>query len=224
MKKILIVLCVITFTITTGFNQHDDDKRFCFEPVFGMYQMNHVYKSSPAIFDNENTIGYKFGLLKNIGIGQIFVVRPQVAFGGHKRAFNLKNSEYGNVHIYENNEFFINSSLHVSENFTNGSKKTFPYLVQGASYSLSLNMQDPQSKLWTEDYYNITIDIGGGVRFYHNRKHLFAVELVYSYGVIDRKFFGDNTFEETFNKNEARIIFNTINKVNTHYLTLQVLL
>lgn len=223
---IKILLITVLFPLTLISQHHDeDDKRFCFEPVTGSYYMSHVYKGATDIYENTNQVGFKFGLLKNIGIGTVFVVRPQVALAGHKRSFGFSNnSEYKDISIYNENEFFIHSSLHFSENFTNGSKKTFPYLIQGGSYSLNLNMQDPRSKLWNEDFYNLSIDFGGGIRFYQNRKHLFALELIYSLGINNRAFYGDNKFEETFEKAESLKLYNTIKSIHTHYLTLQILL
>lgn len=223
--KITILVLTIFLVSFNILGQDYKDKRFCFEPVFGIYKMVHDYNSKSKILENQNSLGYKFGLLKNIGIGKTFIIRPQVSFSGHKRDFLLTNSSgFDEIQIYTNNEFFIHSSLHFSQNFTNGSKISFPYLVGGASYSLNLNFQDYESKLWFEDMYNISIDAGFGLRFYNQKKHLFALEIIYSYGINNRAFFGDNQLEETFNREQAQDIFNQINKINTHFFTIQFLL
>lgn len=225
MKKNLITALVFLFVITGIKSQHAEDKRFCFEPVFGVYQIEHDIKTADNIFKNVNSYGFKFGLLKNIGIKNFLVIRPQASFSGHKRRLTLRQPlESDNISVYNDNEFFINASLHMSQNFSSGAQKTFPYLVQGMSYHLNLNHMDAKSKLWIDNNYSATIDIGAGLRLYNNRKHILAIELLYSFGINDRKSFGYNIGQETFTENEARTIFNKIDQIKTHFLTLQVLL
>lgn len=226
MKSLKISIILLLLIAQSLFSQ-SGDKRFCFEPIFGIYKPQYKFNTSEKIsIINKETYGYKFGFLKNVGIGQILVIRPAATLNVFKRESYISNLNDNSSPILFNNaiEGHTQASLHISQNFSTGRARTFLYLVQGVTLDYNLSTTDESVDLWLTDNQNITLDLGIGTRFYANRKHLFALEILYSYGLRDIKEIGINVNSQNISVNEARNFGNNINDVRLHYITLQILL
>jgi hypothetical protein len=226
MKSLKIITIALLIVSQNSFSQ-EEDKRFCFEPIFGMFIPKHKFNTTPNInLVNKENYGYKFGFLKNVGIGQMLVIRPAVSLSVFKRESYITNYTDNSSPILFNNsiEGHTQASLHISQNFTTGRARTFLYLIQGATFDYNLTNVDESVDLWIEDNQNITLDLGIGTRFYANRKHLFAIEILYSYGLRNLKEIGVNVNSPNISVTEARNYGNNINDIRLHYITLQFLL
>jgi hypothetical protein len=227
MKILKIVLISLTILTNTVCAQDKDDKRFCFEPIAGTFIPKLKITTQENIsLTNKEHYGYKFGFLKNIGIGQVFVVRPAITVSAFKRESYITNLTDNSTPILYNDVLDVHTqaSLHISQNFSTGRARTFLYLVQGATFDYNLRNREIDQDLWLEDNQNITIDLGIGTRVYANRKHLFAVELLYSFGIRNMKQTGINIGSQDINPIQAQDYINKTNDIRLHYITLQFLL
>lgn len=226
MKSLKIITITLLLLLQNAYSQ-DEDKRFCFEPIIGTFIPKYTFNTTENInIANKENYGYKFGFLKNVGIGQLLVVRPSISLNVFKRESYITNKTDNSSPILFNNamEGHTQASLHISQNFSTGRARTFLYLIQGATFDYNLTNVDQTVDLWIEDNQNITLDLGIGTRFYANRKHLFALEILYSYGLRNIKEIGVNVNSPNINVNEARNYGNNINDIRLHYITLQFLL
>lgn len=225
--KALKISAIILVLFTQTLVSQSEDKRFCFEPIIGTFIPKFKYETTEKInLINKENYGYKFGFLKNVGIGQVLVVRPAITLNVFKRESYVTNISENSSPILFNNtiEGHTQASLHLSQNFSTGRARTFLYLIQGATLDYNLSNVDEEIDLWIEDNQNVTLDLGIGTRFYANRKHLFALEILYSYGLRNIVQPGVNVNSQTIDVNQAKYFGNNINKVNLHYITLQFLL
>lgn len=225
--KALKISAIILVLFTQTLVSQNEDKRFCFEPIIGTFIPKFKYETTEKInLINKENYGYKFGFLKNVGIGQVLVVRPAITLNVFKRESYVTNISENSSPILFNNtiEGHTQASLHLSQNFSTGRARTFLYLIQGATLDYNLSNVDEEIDLWIEDNQNVTLDLGVGTRFYANRKHLFALEILYSYGLRNLVQPGVNVNSQTIDVNQAKYFGNNINKVNIHYIALQFLL
>lgn len=226
MKSLKTIVASFILIANISYSQ-ENDKRFCFEPIFGTFIPKIKFNTTNNIsIINKENYGYKFGFLKNVGIGQVFVIRPTVAVIGFKRETYLTDLTDNNTPTSFNNGLDVHTqaSLHISQNFTTGRARTFLYLVQGATLDYNLTNKEFTQDLWLEDNQNLTIDLGIGTRFYANRKHILAMEVLYSFGVLNLTNTSVNINATKFTTSQSQYYGNQVDKIKMHYVTLQFLL
>lgn len=226
MKKLLF-LSLLIFTITQS-NAQDLDKRYCFEPTIGTFYPQYNFESSGGIkLYNEAQPGLKFGLIKNLTIGRssVWVIRPGLSIGGFTRNSYITGleNESNAINYTSATEVIFQAPLHISQNISRGKAKTFIYFLEGVTYNINIGTENHDAALWLEKSNHLTLDFGTGIRFYNNRKHLFALELMYSYGIQNIKSNKNNFHNEIFDDAQEKAISDNISKINLHFLSLQFL-
>lgn len=189
--KIIILLIFISFTSKSQYQQ-GDDKAFCFEPVFGANYTFNSYKlrANSEAEDSISTVGLRsgiggqFAIVKNIAVfSDFFVIRPGVLFQITKSNMDFYNGSNKIASTGNMMDYHLGFPIAIMQNFIRQSQTTFPYLVEGVTFSMNATYADIKKPIWIQTPMNMTIDFGGGIRFYNNRKHLFALEVKYSWGI-----------------------------------------
>ncbi|MFY9307638.1 MAG: hypothetical protein WAQ28_01190 [Bacteroidia bacterium] len=207
----LFLISVIAMMLNTekGLSQKLEKRQAsCYEISFsGNYLQYKVQKEiSAADIDSVKSIhisgktGFGVGVLKNFEVAHGTLIRTGLQVQLHKNTagYDLYNG---------NKEFNINTvscSVPVSfiYLFNNQNKKPVvakPYPVVGARYTFVSAFQDKQNFYFLSN--DIMADIGVGVHLYSKKKHLVALEFLFSKGFLNVKEKNtDDIYNRTVNK------------------------
>jgi hypothetical protein len=205
MKNIYVsFFLILLFSINAIAQTEEKDHGSCFEMAFSAnYLFYNIIKSdwqknncndSISSVKSTSKIGVGFGAYKNFQLGAgNFILRTGLDFQYH-----LANMTYALVSGTEKNKFNTASFslpltfIYSIKKSSYKPKRTFPYLVVGAKYSGVFNVSQSNSGSINKTMVyllpnDLLAEIGAGAHLYNNKKHLFALELKYSYGFINVK-------------------------------------
>ena len=206
----LVSLLIMILNTEKGFSQSMEKRQIsCYEISFSVnYQhYNMQQEIDPKDIDSVKNIdlsgklGVGVGVLKNFEIAHSTLIRTGIQAQLHKNecGYSLYN---GNKEININT---ISCSVPVSfiYLFNNKNKKPVvakPYPVLGAKYTFVSALSNKQNFYFQSN--DLMAEIGVGVHLYSKKKHLIALEFIFSNGFLNVK---ERNTEDIYNR--------TINKL-----------
>lgn len=198
----LFTLAILLSISTSCYSQYTrkDKSASCFEWAFGAntthyhYTLGNKYQIGDADYlsvknvDFRNSVGFTGGILKNFSINGRTLIRPALKFSMYKNQINYyfeSHTEQFNFDVVA-----IEAPLHWIQTFATrnsfGRKQTYVYSVLGGSFVNELRVMDKgAAAVLNMKNQDVMLDFGIGTRLYANGKHLGAIELKYSIGLLN---------------------------------------
>lgn len=212
-KKYRVLLFVTVFAMTLNlqktFSQHVEKRQAsCYEVSFSANYLKYKLQYSTAASDSvsdiklHNKVGYGLGLFKNFEIVDGTIIRTGIQAQLHKNSAVYKLYE-GNHRV---NMSTISFSVPVSliYLFNNNNKKPVtvkPYVLVGARYSAVSGVLNSDKKNIYFQPDDVMADFGLGMHLYSKKKHLVALEFLFSNGFLNVKEKSDeNIYNKSVNK------------------------